>query len=183
MYSPGPHLPSAAAADGFLPADSAPDVAERPETARERVNRRWNEVLQETRVALTGVQVLFGFLLSIVFTSRFDALSTPHRVLYVTTIVLGACSTAALIAPVAIHRHLSGLRMKAEVVNAAGRMMACGMVLLALTVACSLLLILALILTTPYALAIVATVMIWFGACWYVVPLRLRHRATRRHLS
>ncbi|MFI8962724.1 DUF6328 family protein [Streptomyces sp. NPDC053493] len=131
-------------------------------------------------MAQTGVQVLFGFLLSIAFTSRADTLSPFGRSLYVLTVVLGACSTAALIAPVAIHRWLSGLRMKDEVVEVAGRMMACGMVLLALTVACSLLLILALVLSTPYAVVMVVTVMIWFGMCWYVVPLRLRRRAGRR---
>src|SRR6185437_4460296 len=43
-------------------------AAEAPETARERVNRRWNEILQETRVTQTGVQILFGFLLSVAFT-------------------------------------------------------------------------------------------------------------------
>nr|WP_308344933.1 DUF6328 family protein [Streptomyces sp. ISL-94] len=151
-----------------------------PESARERVNRRWAEILQETRVAQTGVQVLFGFLLSIAFTSRFDELTTFDRALYVVTVVLGASSTAALIAPVAIHRCLSGLRMKDEVVEAAGRMMVCGMALLALTIACTLLLILDVVLPRPLAQVLVASVMGWFALCWYVLPLRLRRRAARR---
>ncbi|GAA2248648.1 hypothetical protein GCM10010145_14960 [Streptomyces ruber] len=46
--------------------------AEAPESPRERVNRRWNEVLQETRVTQTGVQILFGFLLSVAFTPLFN---------------------------------------------------------------------------------------------------------------
>lgn len=153
-----------------------------PESARERVNRRWAEILQETRVAQTGVQILFGFLLSIAFTSQFDGLTTSGRALYVVTVVLGASSTAALIAPVAIHRCLSGLRMKDEVVEAAGRMMVCGMVLLALTIACTLLLILDVVLPQPLAQAIVASVMFWFALCWYVLPVRLRRRAARRTL-
>ncbi len=48
--------------------DTEPPEDEAPETPRERVNRRWNEMMQETRVAQTGVQILFGFLLSVAFT-------------------------------------------------------------------------------------------------------------------
>ncbi|MCB5164276.1 DUF6328 family protein [Streptomyces bambusae] len=149
----------------------------RPEGARERVNRRWAEILQETRVAQTGGQILFGLLLSIAFTARFDALTAFDRALYVVTVVLAASSTAALIAPVAIHRCLRGLRRKHEVVEAAGRMMACGIVLLALTIACTLLLILDVVLPRPLAQVIVGFVMLWFVLCWYVLPVRLRRRA------
>lgn len=152
-----------------------------PEGSRERVNRRWQEILQETRVAQTGVQILFGFLLSLAFTPAFGELSVRDRGLYVVTVVLGASSTAALIAPVSIHRFLSGLRMKDEVVEAAGRLMVCGMVLLALTIACTLLLILNVVLPGLFAEIIVAFVMLWFALCWYVLPYRLRRRALRRN--
>ncbi|MDQ0791790.1 DUF6328 family protein [Streptomyces sp. B1I3] len=153
---------------------------ERAETARERVNRRWNELLQETRVAQTGVQILFGFLLSVAFTPMFHDLGTFERAVYVTTVVLGAAATASLIAPVSIHRFLSGQRMKDEVVEAAGRLMICGMVLLALTIGCTLLLILYVVVPGPLAVVLVGSVMLWFCLCWYVLPLRLRRRATRR---
>ncbi len=153
---------------------------ERPETARERVNRRWNELLQETRVAQTGVQILFGFLLSVAFTPLFQDLGTFERAVYVTTVVLGATATASLIAPVSIHRFLSGQRMKDEVVEAAGRLMICGMVLLALTIGCTLLLILHVVVPGPLAVVLVGGVMLWFCLCWYVLPLRLRLRGARR---
>ncbi|MEU3778210.1 DUF6328 family protein [Streptomyces sp. NPDC032472] len=154
-----------------------------PEGARERVNRRWAEILQETRVAQTGGQILFGLLLSIAFSSRFHTVTGFDRVLYVITLVLGASSTAALIAPVAIHRCLCGLRMKHEVVEAAGRMMACGIVLLALTIGSTLLLILDVVMPRLLAPVVVATVMLWFCLCWYVLPLRLRRRAAARAQS
>jgi hypothetical protein len=154
--------------------------AEAPETARERVNRRWNEILQETRVTQTGVQILFGFLLSVAFTPLFRELGTVDRVIYVTTVVLGAAATGSLIAPVSIHRFLSGQRMKDEVVEAAGRLMMCGMVLLALTIGCTLLLILRFVVPGVLAEVLVGGVMLWFGLCWYVLPLRLRRRAARR---
>ncbi|CAM5605244.1 hypothetical protein STENM223S_03754 [Streptomyces tendae] len=77
---------------------------EAPETPRERVNRRWNEIMQETRVAQTGVQILFGFLLSVAFTPLFHDLDTFDHAVYVTTVISGATATACLIAPVSIHR-------------------------------------------------------------------------------
>jgi hypothetical protein len=90
-----------------------PQASRSPEGARERVNRRWQQVLQETRVAQTGVQILSGFLLSLAFTARFRELGGFDRGLYVVTVVLAASSTAAPIAPVSLHRWLSGLRRKA----------------------------------------------------------------------
>ncbi|MGW0494671.1 DUF6328 family protein [Streptomyces sp. NPDC003007] len=154
--------------------------ADAPETASERVNRRWNEILQETRVTQTGVQILFGFLLSVAFTPLFRELETFDRVLYVTTVVLGAAATGTLIAPVSIHRFLSGQRMKDEVVEAAGRLMMCGMVLLALTIGCTLLLILRVVIPGVLAEVLAGLVMLWFALCWYALPLGLRRRAARR---
>ncbi|MER5202069.1 DUF6328 family protein [Streptomyces sp. NPDC002825] len=157
-----------------------PQASRPPEGARERVNRRWQEVLQETRVAQTGVQILFGFLLSLAFTARFRELGGFDRGLYVVTVVLAASSTAALIAPVSLHRCLSGLRLKDEVVTAAGRLMVWGMILLALTVACTLLLILNVVLGGTLAGIVVGGVMVWFALCWYVAPYRLRRKARSR---
>ncbi|MGW0550396.1 DUF6328 family protein [Streptomyces altiplanensis] len=150
---------------------------EPPEPARERVNRRWNEILQETRVAQTGVQILFGFLLSVAFTPLFRELATIDRAIYVITVVLGASATGSLIAPVSLHRFLSGQRMKDEVVEAASRLMMCGMVLLALTIGCTLLLILRVVLPSVLAEVLAGGVMLWFALCWYALPLRLRRRS------
>ncbi|MET9962779.1 DUF6328 family protein [Streptomyces sp. NPDC006326] len=153
-----------------------------PESPRDRVNRRWHEILQETRVAQTGVQILLGFLLSLAFTPAFKDLGPGDRALYVLTTVLGASSAAALIAPVSIHRFVSGLRLKREVVEAAGRLMVCGMVMMALTIGCTLLLVLHVVLRGLIAELVVGVVMLWFGACWLVLPLRLRRRARQRPL-
>ncbi|MCP9946755.1 DUF6328 family protein [Streptomyces somaliensis] len=151
-----------------------------PEAARDRVNRRWNEILQETRVAQTGVQILFGFLLGVAFTPVFRDLAPADRVIYVITVVLGASATASLIAPVSLHRFLSGQRMKDEMVDIAHRLMMCGMVLLALTIGCALLLILHVVVPGFLADLLVGAVMLWFVLCWYVLPLWLRRRSARR---
>ncbi|MFE7764707.1 DUF6328 family protein [Streptomyces sp. NPDC057438] len=159
------------------------EAPEAPESAHERVNRRWNEILQETRVTQTGVQILFGFLLSVAFTPLFRELETLDRGIYVTTVVLGAAATGALIAPVSMHRFLSGQRMKDDLVESAARLMMCGMVLLALTIGCTLLLILRFVVPGVLAEILVGAVMLWFGLCWYVLPLLLRRRAARRSRS
>ncbi|MGW8065260.1 DUF6328 family protein [Streptomyces ziwulingensis] len=156
------------------------DEIEAPETPRERVNRRWNEIMQETRVAQTGVQILFGFLLSVAFTPLFRSLGTFDHVVYVITVVLGASATASLIAPVSIHRFLSGQRMKDEMVEIAHRLMMCGMVLLALTIGCTLLLILHVVVSGVLAEILAGVVMLWFALSWYVLPLRLRRRSARK---
>ncbi|GAA4811919.1 DUF6328 family protein [Streptomyces ziwulingensis] len=156
------------------------DDQDPPESPRERANRRWNEIMQETRVAQTGVQILFGFLLSVAFTSRFQDLDTFDHVVYVVTVVCGAAATGALIAPVSLHRFLSGQRMKDEMVEAAHRLMMCGMVLLALTIGCTLLLILHVVVPGLLAEFLVGGVMLWFLLSWYALPLWLRRRAARR---
>ncbi|GAB2600624.1 DUF6328 family protein [Streptomyces capparidis] len=167
-------------AGGRAPGGVCAAAGEREETPRERVNRRWNEILQETRVAQTGVQILFGFLLSVAFTPAFRELGTFDRTVYVVTVVLGATATGALIAPVSIHRFLSGQRMKDDVVEVAGRLMVCGMVFLALTIGCTLLLILHVVIPGLLAELLVGGVMLWFGLCWYALPLWLRRRAGRQ---
>ncbi|MFE2015957.1 DUF6328 family protein [Streptomyces sp. NPDC059491] len=71
--------------------------------------------------------------------------------------------------------------MKEEVVDSAGRLMVCGMVLLALTVACTLMLILTVVLDGALvAGGVVGGVMLWFALCWYAVPYRLLRRAAQR---
>jgi len=155
------------------------EVPDESETPVERVNRRWNEILQETRVAQTGVQILFGFLLSVAFTAGFRDLGTIDRTIYVSTVVLGAAATGSLIAPVSIHRFLSGQRMKGELVEIAHRLMMFGMILLALTIGATLLLILRVVLTGVIAEILVAGVMLHFAVCWYALPLWLRRRSSR----
>ncbi|MEV7001809.1 DUF6328 family protein [Streptomyces sp. NPDC093982] len=154
-------------------------TAEPQEPERERVNRRWNEILQETRVAQTGVQILFGFLLSVAFTAHFHKLETFDHVVYVITVILGASATGALIAPVSIHRLLSGQRMKDHIVRIAGRLMVFGMVLLALTIGGTLLLLLHVVVPSLLAELLVGGVMLWFAMCWYGLPVWLRRRSAR----
>src|ERR1700739_3573468 len=89
----------------------------RDESEAQRDDRNLIELLQELRVAGLGVQVLFGFLLSIPFTTRFEKLTHAQRGLYVVSLLLAAISTALLLAPVAYHRLVFRQHRKEQLVK------------------------------------------------------------------
>lgn len=143
----------------------------REETQEERADRQWTELLQELRVAQTGVQILFGFLLAVVFQERFEDLADVDRNIYVVTVMLGAATAATLIGPVSYHRLLTGRRMKPQTVIWASRMTVLGLVLLFCTMCSTLLLIMRVALHNQVALWLVGGMALWFLACWFGFPL------------
>ncbi|MFG1811189.1 DUF6328 family protein [Streptomyces sp. NPDC049040] len=163
---------------GDTPDTDRTDDPGRNETAEERADRRWGDLLQELRVAQTGVQILFGFLLTVVFQQRFTQLSGTDRHLYVATVIVGAATTGALIGPVAMHRLLTGRRLKPETVVWASRLTVLGLFLLLCTMACSLLLVLRLTVHDPLAAWLAGAMVAWFALCWLVLPLWARHSST-----
>ncbi|MEU9677991.1 MULTISPECIES: DUF6328 family protein [Streptomyces] len=143
----------------------------REETQEERADRQWSELLQELRVAQTGVQILFGFMLAVVFQERFTDLVEADRNIYVVTVMLGAATAATLIGPVSYHRLLTGRRMKPQTVIWASRMTVLGLVLLFCTMCSTLLLILRVALHNQLALWLVGAMALWFLLCWFGFPL------------
>jgi hypothetical protein len=164
MESIGPHQP-------------APG---RHETPEERADRRWAELLQEVRVIQTGVQILFGFLLTVAFTPQFESLSPTDKHIYVVTVLLGAATTGALIGPVTFHRIVTGRRLKPETVTWASRLAILGTFLLLATVTSALLLILRMVLRDAVAPWIVAGLVAWFLLCWFALPVWARRRYAHR---
>ncbi|GAA3088927.1 DUF6328 family protein [Streptomyces roseofulvus] len=150
----------------------------RGESRAQRADRRWNELLQELRVAQTGTQILFGFLVAVVFQPRFAELGTTDRVIYVVTVCLGAATTGALVAPVAVHRLVAGRRLKPEAVSWAGRLTLVGVVLLYLTMVSTFLLIMRMVLDDGIALWLVVVMALWLALCWFVVPFIARRSGT-----
>lgn len=150
----------------------------RHETPEERADRRWGELMQEIRVAQTGVQILFGFLLTVVFTPRFPELTVLDRTIYIITVSLGAAATGALIGPVSFHRLVAGRRIKPQAVEWASRLTFIGLVLLLATLASALLLILRVATDDDYGPWLVVGLVAWYLLCWYVLPLWVRHRYT-----
>ncbi|WNF25519.1 DUF6328 family protein [Streptomyces sp. C11-1] len=143
----------------------------RQETQEERADRQWSELLQELRVAQTGVQILFGFLLAVVFQSRFTELGDTDRTIYVVTVMLGSGTAATLIGPVSYHRLLTGRRMKPQTVIWASRLTVLGLVMLFCTMCSTLLLILRLSVENALALWLVGAMALWFVICWFVLPV------------
>ncbi|MFI8187044.1 DUF6328 family protein [Actinacidiphila glaucinigra] len=148
----------------------------RDETREERADRQWGELIQEVRVAQTGVQILFGFLLTVVFTPHYSQLGDTEQVIYIVTVVLGASATGALIGPVSFHRLVSGQRIKPQAVHWASRLTFVGLVLLLATMTSALLLVLRVATHDGYVPYLVAAVLAWYLLCWFVLPLWARIR-------
>ncbi|MEU0939066.1 MULTISPECIES: DUF6328 family protein [unclassified Embleya] len=146
----------------------------RGESADERADRRWIELLQEVRVVQTGAQVLFGFLLSVVFTPKFDTLGDFDNGLYVAAVVLGAASMGVLVSVVSLHRAVTGQHRKPRLVRVANHLVPAGVGLLACTIGCSLLLLLRVATDDVTAALLTAAAAVWFLGWWLVLPLVLR---------
>lgn len=106
----------------------------RDETAAERHDRNWQDILQELRVTMTGTQLISGFLLAVAFQSRFDELDAALRVHYLVLVGLAAIATLTGLAPVAVHRSLFGLRIKHETVRLGDGMLVVTLAIVALLV-------------------------------------------------
>jgi len=154
-------------------ADDRPQEA-RDETEAERDDRNLAELLQELRVAGLGVQVLFGFLLSLPFTNRFAKLSHGQRELYLLTLVLATASTALLLGPVAYHRLVFRRQQKEGLVRAANLMAILGLVCVGLAVSAAVLLVSSFVATGLTAWLITVFVLVMFGGLWFAFPLSRR---------
>src|SRR5256885_11998901 len=152
----------------------APSLSERNETTLERSDRQLAELMQEVRVAQTGVQVLFGFLLTVSFTNRFGTLAAGEKALYFATLAAAGAAAMLLIAPSSHHRILFRCGDKEYVVRMANRYAIAGLACVALAMVGALLLVADVILGSPaagIAGAIASAAALW---CWYLQPLRRR---------
>ena len=146
----------------------------RDESEAERDDRNLAELLQELRVAGLGVQVLFGFLLSLPFTNRFSRLSQGQRELYLGTLVLAAVATALLLGPVAYHRLVFRQGQKERLVRAANVMAVAGLAAVGLAVSAGVLLVTGYVTSAVPAALITAFVTCMFGLLWFAFPLARR---------
>src|SRR5216684_3419901 len=133
--------PGAPGAQGAAGAASPSSGDDRDESQAERDDRNLAELLQELRVAGLGVQVLFGFLLSLPFTTKFSKLSHGQRELYLASLVLAAVSTALLLGHVAYHRLVFRRHQKEHLVRAANRMAVLGLAVVGLAISAAVLLV------------------------------------------
>lgn len=156
----------------------------RDETATERADRNWSEVLQELRVMQTGSQILAGFLLALAFQPAFADLTPPQRTFYLALVLLAGLSAIAALAPVALHRMLFRRLAKPQVV-------AYGHACLIASLATAGLLVIGVVgfvflvvlgagAATVVAVALAALVIVLWIAAPIVVRVRLSVREDRR---
>ena len=157
--------------------DVAGAAVARGQTPEEVLDRNLAELLQEMRVAITGVQILFAFLLTLPFSARFGELGDFGTTVYAVTLLSTATAMLVLIAPVSFHRTLFRQRRKQELVAFADGALLVGLALLLLGIAAAVLLVLDVVLGRWPALACCAFVVVLGLVAWYVVPLH--HRRSR----
>jgi hypothetical protein len=148
----------------------------RDESEAERLDRNLGELLQELRVALPGVQVLFAFLLAVPFQQNFTKISEFEKKVYFATLLLTALAAALLIAPSAYHRLTFRYQQKHRLVFISNRLAIAGLATLALAMTCAILLITDLLFGTGAAIVTTAFAFSTFFVLWAVLPLRRRFK-------
>jgi ABC-type Fe3+ transport system permease subunit len=146
----------------------------RDETQAQRDDRNLAELLQELRISGLGVQVLFGFLLSLPFTVKFGKLSQAQHDLYLGSLVMCAVATALLLGPVAYHRVVFRRRQKEPLVRAASVMATLGLAAVGLAISASVLLASSVVATGLPAWLITVFIVLLFGGLWFAFPLARR---------
>ena len=146
------------------------------ETEEKRWQRNFHELLQELRVAQTGVQILFAFLLALVFSARFSELSEFQQNVYLVALLSAAGAVSMIIAPVAYHRMLFRQRRKPEIVRTAHRMASAGLAFLLVSMVSSVYLVVDFIIDKTAAAVVTTVVGLWFVLWWGVLPWLRRVR-------
>lgn len=151
----------------------------REESEDARLDRNLGELLQELRVALPGVQVLFAFLLAVPFQQNFTEITSFEKNVYFATLLCTAISAALLISPSAYHRLTFHLQQKRRLVFLANRLTIAGLAFLALAMTGAVTLITDVLFggVTTVIFAVAAATM--FVLLWGVLPLRQRFRLAR----
>ena len=146
----------------------------REETEEERLDRNLNEMLQELRVALPGVQVLFAFLLAVPFAKGWEQITGFQKGAYFGTLICTAISAVMLISPTAYHRLTFRYQQKRQLVYYSNQFSIIGLTFLALAMTGAIMLITDFLFGTPATILMTAVTVLVFGLFWFALPLRRR---------
>jgi cation transport ATPase len=149
---------------------------ERSEEEQERLNRQMTELLNELRVAMPGVQVLFAFLLAVPFQQRFATVNAFQRDVYLVTLLAAATATAFLIAPSAYHRIAFQQHEKERIIAMGTRQFVCGLVALAVAMNGAVLLVTDVLFQATTTIVVVVCVAALFLWLWFGIGLWRRSR-------
>ncbi len=150
----------------------------RDETAAERYDRNWQDLVQELRVAQTGVQVLAGFLLTLPFSSRFGDIGEGHQTIYLVAFSLAVITVGLMTAPASLHRVLFGRQKKDVVVHVGDLFAKAGLAAMGLTLTTVVLLIFAVVLGKTAGIVASAAVLLFYVGVWVLLPMSLLRRGT-----
>ncbi|WP_341393525.1 DUF6328 family protein [Arthrobacter sp. G119Y2] len=153
---------------------------ERRETALEKTDRNWNDLLQELRVLQTGIQILTGFLLTLPFQPRFRELSPAQILVYLALVVMSVLITALLMSAVVMHRTFFQRRIKSELVRSSDALLRITIVLVGLILIGTLSLIFDLVLGAGAGLFAGASLTAVLTVLWGFLPRLIRRRALHR---
>jgi len=153
-------------------------AVERDGDEQERLNRQLIELLNEIRVALPGVQVLFAFLLAVPFQNRFSRASQFERDLYLVTLLASALATGFLIAPTGYHRILFRRGDKPRIIEHGTQMLIAGLVCLAVAMVGAVFLASHFIFGAATAIAVTLVVALVLGWLWFGLALSRRGRTS-----
>ena len=147
---------------------------DRNESEAERVERNWNEILQELRVIQTGTQILTGFLLALAFQPRFTELGQQEVTIYLVLVAVSVIATVLALAPVSLHRALFRKRAKPEIVRLAHRLLMLTLVAVAFTLAGTTVLIFDVVIGPTAGLVAGGTALVVIAAAWLLMPAIVR---------
>jgi hypothetical protein len=150
------------------------------ESEKERVDRELIELLNELRVVLPGVQVLFAFLLTVPFSNGFSKMTDLQRDVFFIAFLTAAVATVLLIAPSTYHRIMFRQGEKKTMLFTSNRLVIVGTTFLAASMAASVYVITDALFVAPTAVAVALAAAAAFAFFWYVFPLYRRMRAGGR---
>lgn len=150
----------------------------RNESDAERADRNWGELIQELRVAQTGIQVLAGFLLTLPFTNRFGEISDRHRTMFLVSFSLAVITIGLMTAPVALHRVMFAKHEKDTLVRVGSFFAKTGLASLGLTLVSVVVLIFGVVVDDTAGLIAGIVVFTFYTLGWVVLPLVVLRRAT-----
>ncbi len=151
----------------------------RRETPMARLDRNWGDLLQELRVAQTGVQLLTGLLLTVPFQARFADLGPYQRVVYLVSTSLAVLASGLLLSPVVLHRVLFRRHERRVLVATGQRLALAGFVTLGVAVVGVCTLIFDVVLGRVGGVTAGLTATTVFLLLWLVGPVLVRNRASR----
>ena len=149
----------------------------RSESADERADRNWVELLQELRVTQTGAQILTGFLLTLPFQQRFADLVPRQVVIYLVLVALAVLATLLMVAPVSVHRMLFGKQRKPATVSLGNALARYGLIALGLVLVGTALLVFDVVLGTTAGLIAAGSVTVLLIVLWLALPYGQRPHA------